>query len=323
MRSLKPKAMSDTMFAGTFPLHYAKAQGMFLGLAIGDAIGALIAGANRADVAPVSARTGSMSGNRKDLAWSTPTGTACALGFSLAKANGFDAKAAMDSFLASEKKSCINSFSPSMTTALNRYRETGRPFAGPEAADHLDSGALVRVAPVVVAEVMSVRMSEELAGRQSRLTHIAADAVAASEVLAMLMHFALAGIERKELFRPWQGEWPDGVARVMRMEHLNWPQHRIDGTDSAIDSLRAALWVVARARSYSEAILSAANFGGDNAVATTAVVGQLAGAICGISGIPEHWQTQLVGRMRIVGLTGELFDQAVLRRYDREEAIRR
>ena len=63
-------------------------------------------------------------------------------------------------------------------------------------------------------------------------------------------------------------------------------------------TLEAALWAVARTTNFEDAVLLAANLG-DDADTTAAVVGQLAGAIYGVSAIPQHWLERLAWPGRI------------------------
>jgi ADP-ribosyl-[dinitrogen reductase] hydrolase len=63
---------------------------------------------------------------------------------------------------------------------------------------------------------------------------------------------------------------------------------------------------VGRTADFRSAVLTAANLGGD-ADTTAAIAGQLAGAIYGVSGIPEEWLERLAWREKIENLAGKLF----------------
>ena len=73
----------------------------------------------------------------------------------------------------------------------------------------------------------------------------------------------------------------------------------IRGTGYCIDALEAALWSVAGADDFRDAVLRAANLG-DDADTTAAIAGQLAGARWGASGIPAAWREKVVAGERIV-----------------------
>ena len=59
-----------------------------------------------------------------------------------------------------------------------------------------------------------------------------------------------------------------------------------------VESLEAALWCFSRAEDFADAVLTAVNLG-DDADTTGAIVGQLAGAHFGATGIPAHWLERL------------------------------
>ena len=63
-----------------------------------------------------------------------------------------------------------------------------------------------------------------------------------------------------------------------------------DGT--AADALGLVLWALARGSSYRDTVLAAINLGLD-ADSNGALVGQLAGALYGASGLPSHWVSGL------------------------------
>lgn len=74
-------------------------------------------------------------------------------------------------------------------------------------------------------------------------------------------------------------------------------------TGYVVDTLACARWAVARAGDFREAILLAANLGGD-ADTIAAVTGQIAGARWGIEGIPPEWVTRLAKRDAVMELAG-------------------
>ena len=74
--------------------------------------------------------------------------------------------------------------------------------------------------------------------------------------------------------------------------------------------MEAALWCVGRTGTFREAVLLAANLGGD-ADTIAAVTGQLAGALYGHTGIPRHWLEQLSQHQQIERFAAELFDHSI------------
>ena len=81
----------------------------------------------------------------------------------------------------------------------------------------------------------------------------------------------------------------------------------IKGSGFVTESIEAAVWCFAHSDSFEEAILMAANLG-DDADATAAICGQLAGAYYGISGIPEKW----VNQIRMLDVMEKMVDELLL-----------
>jgi ADP-ribosyl-[dinitrogen reductase] hydrolase len=59
-------------------------------------------------------------------------------------------------------------------------------------------------------------------------------------------------------------------------------------------------------------VLAAVNLGGD-ADTTGAMVGQLAGAYCGLSGIPSTWRSSVILAPTIAEMADQLLDRALRR----------
>lgn len=76
-----------------------------------------------------------------------------------------------------------------------------------------------------------------------------------------------------------------------------------------VDTLEAALWAVWHTDNFKEAVLLAANLG-DDADSIAAAAGQLAGALYGLSGIPEGWVEKIAHKERILSLAKQLFEMA-------------
>ena len=77
-----------------------------------------------------------------------------------------------------------------------------------------------------------------------------------------------------------------------------------------IHTLEAAIWCVARTGSFRDAVLLAANLG-DDADTVAAVTGQLAGALHGMSGIPDAWLERLALTKRLQANAARLFGATV------------
>jgi ADP-ribosyl-[dinitrogen reductase] hydrolase len=114
----------------------------------------------------------------------------------------------------------------------------------------------------------------------------------------------LQGVPFDQVTAPTLWKWGELHPAVADIAAGTWKAKAppdIRGTGYCIDALEAALWSVAGADDFRQAVLRAANLG-DDADTTAAIAGQLAGARWGASGIPADWQDKVVARDRIVAL---------------------
>ena len=111
-----------------------------------------------------------------------------------------------------------------------------------------------------------------------------------------LIALAITGAPKSELLAPGRfmdlDLHPEVRAIVVEQSYLRREPPEIRGTGYCVHALEASLWAFARADSYREAVLAAANLG-DDADTTAAICGQLTGAFWGESGIPADWRSAL------------------------------
>lgn len=83
------------------------------------------------------------------------------------------------------------------------------------------------------------------------------------------------------------------------------PRHEIRSSGYVVHTLEAAIWSVARTGDFRNAVLLAANLA-DDADTVAAVTGQLAGALYGLSGIPDDWLARVACKDRLLGAAQRL-----------------
>ena len=76
-------------------------------------------------------------------------------------------------------------------------------------------------------------------------------------------------------------------------------RNEIRSSGYVVHTLEAALWSVARTGDFRNAVLLAANLA-DDADTVAAVTGQLAGALYGLSGIPDRWLDRVAWKDRLL-----------------------
>lgn len=126
----------------------------------------------------------------------------------------------------------------------------------------------------------------EIAERQSATTHRDPEALSASRAFAKLLAHAIAGAQRSAVLAPHPcSAYPGATGPIMAGSWRAKTRHAICSTGYVAHSLAAAVWSVARTTSFRDAVLLAANLGGD-ADTIAAINGQLAGALYGARAIP-------------------------------------
>lgn len=289
-------------------------RGAFLGLAVGDALGAAIEFAAPGTFASV---TGFRGGGPHGLGpgeWTDDTSMALALADSIAHA-GWDLNDQARRYVSwwREGKYSVTGrcFDIGITTrhALAEFEKTANVYACANSSDHASgNGSIMRLAPVPIryANLYPNHIDEltRHAVQSSIPTHASPQCTSACAYMCLVMVAFIHGHSREEVLAP---DWPmlrqlskvhELHPRVMEIAAGSYREKRppaIKGSGYVIDSLEAALWAMHDARDFHEAVLRAVNLG-DDADTTGAVCGQLAGALWGEIGIPEEWRDGLAGR---------------------------
>ena len=286
-----------------------RATGALLGLAVGDALGATLEFTRRDSRPFHSEMTGGGPFALKPGEWTDDTAMALALADSLIACRRFVADDVMTRFLAwwrEGRYSCTGRcFDIGRTTAaaLARFEATGQPFAGSKDENEAGNGSLMRLAPVALFHLQDAVAADQLARDQSRLTHAAPQAIEACAIFVAMLRSAIRG-EAEPLRPPLFAAHP-ALAGVAAGSFAVRRRDDIRSSGYVVDTLEAALWAVARTRSFEEALLLAVNLGGD-ADTVGAVTGQLAGAIHGASAIPRRWLGPLRWRSKMRRMTDAL-----------------
>jgi ADP-ribosyl-[dinitrogen reductase] hydrolase len=284
--SIEPRAIED------------RAIGALLGLAIGDAIGTTLEFRARDGYQPLTDMVGGGPFDLKVGEWTDDTAMALALADSLDGRDDLDEQDLLSRFVnwwRLGSYSCTGEcFDIGITTrhALARWQSTRDPHCGSTNPMSAGNGSLMRLAPVAIRFWKDRARLRDIAGRQSKTTHAAPEAVDACIAFAEVLADAIEGRSRVEVLRPRSEPYVGVIGTIMRGQWREKARTAIHSTGYVAHSLEAALWCVDRTTDYGEAVLIAANLG-DDADTTAAITGQLAGALYGASGIPEIW----VGRV--------------------------
>ncbi|WP_234024904.1 ADP-ribosylglycohydrolase family protein [Tsuneonella amylolytica] len=285
-----------------------RALGALLGLAVGDALGTTLEFKARDSYEPLTTIVGGGPFRLKPGQWTDDTAMALALADSLIAHPELDQDDLMqrfDRWQRSGAYSCTGTcfdIGITVSSALARWRRTGDAAAGSTDPKTAGNGALMRLAPVALRWAHDPARLVEVAARQTVTTHAAPEAISASVAFAQLLAAAIAGEPLSTIIAPRSDAAYRGtIAAIMDGSWHGKRRDEIQSSGYVAHSLEAALWATARTTSFRDAVLLAANLGGD-ADTTAAITGQLAGAIYGASGIPQDWLAMIEWRERITEL---------------------
>ena len=277
--------------------------GAMFGLAVGDALGTTLEFEPPGTFALLADMVGGGPFQLKPGQWTDDTSMALCLAESLVHRGGSDPKDQVERYVAWWKQGHLSAtgvcFDIGNTTreALRRYLQTGDPMAGSVLPGSAGNGSLMRLAPIPLAFRSNISLAATEAARSSRVTHGAAEAVDACRFMAVLMVQALNGFSKDQLLEahvwdrstgPSTPELAPNVHAIARGSYKRKSPPAIRGGGYVIESLEAALWAFHQHNNYEQTVLAAANLG-DDADTTAAICGQLAGAVYGLSGIPQRW----------------------------------
>lgn len=290
-----------------------RAVGALLGLALGDALGTTLEFKGRDTYEPLTNIVGGGPFNLKPGQWTDDTAMALALADSLAACDGLDEQdllARFSDWWRNGSYSCTGRcFDIGATTAqaVRRWEQTRADHCGSTDPHSAGNGSLMRLAPVAIRFWNNRPALRDVAARQSKTTHAAAEAVDACVLYAEMLADAIAGRPRSEVLRGRDSGWAGGVAAVNGGSWRGKARSEISGSGYVVHSVEAALWAVGRTASFDRAVLHAANLGQD-ADTTAAIAGQLAGAFGGASNARPTWVDRIAWRDQLVGSAVALFE---------------
>jgi ADP-ribosyl-[dinitrogen reductase] hydrolase len=291
-----------------------RATGALLGLAVGDALGTTLEFSARDGRERIHDMVGGGPFKLEPGQWTDDTSMALALADSLIACDRLDECDLMTRFVSWMDEGAYSSngrcFDVGITVgaALNRFKATAHPIAGSDNPYSAGNGSLMRLAPVAIRYWDDESKRRDAAARQSRTTHAAPEAVDACVAFADVLAAAIAGKPRSDVLASTTGSWASRISEIMGGSWRGKRRDDIQSSGYVVHSLEAALWCVARTGSFEEAVLLAANLGGD-ADTTAAIAGQLAGALYGYQAIPRLWFGKLTAQGMIVGMARRLFNR--------------
>ena len=280
--------------------------GALLGLAVGDAVSAATQFRKPGTFTPVGDMIGGGPFDLPRGGWSDDTAMALCLADSLLERNGFDARDQMERYRKWQQEGyltatgqCVGiTASTARAIAMSAWRR-GAMFGSHDPAQ-LDPEPLSRVAPAVLFFFAASGQAVDQATEAARTTCQAPAVLDSCRSLARALHAALSGQPKAIVLEK----------AVQAIGPGTGPGRTATGI-SASAALTAAVAAFGATANFRDAVLYAANLGGDSDV-ISAVCGQLAGAYYSVKAIPTSWHNGLMQKELIVSYADRLLAHAML-----------
>lgn len=269
------------------PWLWDRALGSFLGLAIGDALGATVEFMTAREIAAQYKIHKEMIGggwlHLKPGRVTDDTGMALALGSALIASGGWNLRAIADSFVAWMRSNPVD-IGNACRRGIRRYLSDGS-LCAPPAEENGGNGAAMRNLPTVFVSLPCEDPLIQRSLEQAHLTHNHPKSDAATVALACMTRRLLLEGEQAACNQIASGL----VARHPDFNFKPWP-----GKTSGyiVDTVQTVLDGFFNTGSFEECLVRVVNRGGD-ADTAGALAGQLAGALYGVQGIPARWLKKL------------------------------
>lgn len=274
---------------------WQRAVGAYLGLAVGDALGATTEFMTPAEIRHqhgvhreiigggwLRLRPGSVTDD---------TDMALALGRSILAHGDVEAHAVAQAFSDWMRSKPVD-IGNTVRRGISHYRRTGEPSVQPD-EHNAGNGACMRCLPVALRHFLDCDAELVSASRrQAHVTHNAAVADAGTETVLRMLALALRGSNRSSL--------REQAFRLVG----RYPEFAFEGRNVTnpsgwiVETLRAVFQVLFAHADFEQTLVDVVNRGGD-ADTTGAIAGMLAGALHGVDAIPERWLARLDREVKV------------------------
>ena len=297
----------------------SRARGALVGLAVGDAVGTTNEFKVAGTFKPITDMVGGGPFLLKPGQWTDDTSMALCIADSLLAKGRYDSFDVMERYqrwfskgYRSSTDRCFD-IGGQVRAALFDFEHEQRVPVTAERSDRAGNGAIMRLAPVVIAgfEHREIREIVVTAGLSARETHYSVEAEAATEVFAALLVGALLGWAPEHIINVgWASTGPafdEMAARVISTDPAERASWESETSGYIVHGLRLAVHGLLDFPSFKDATLAIANMGGDSDT-NAAIYGQLGGAFYGIEAIPASWRSTLYQGEEIDELARALVD---------------
>jgi ADP-ribosyl-[dinitrogen reductase] hydrolase len=265
----------------------SRARAAFLGLAIGDALGAPAEFMTRGEIQQKHGVLKEMAGGGwlrlKPGQVTDDTEMSLCVARGIVKAGGWSLAAIADNLAAWLKSKPID-VGDTCRRGIRNYMLKGTLETPPNEWDG-GNGAAMRMVPVALFTLLDESLLNSCSIQQAHLTHNNPLSDAASISLGRLLHLALTGRSMNQMRR-------EAEQFIDRYPTFAFDPYKGLATGYVVDTMQTVFHCFFRARSFESCVIETVNQGGD-ADTTGAIAGALAGAYFGEENIPSRWVKKL------------------------------
>jgi len=275
--------------------------GTLFGLAVGDAVAAATQFRRAGSFSPIGDMIGGGPFDLPRGAWSDDTAMALCLAESLLECSGFDARDQVQRYGRWQQEGYLSSTGQCVGITANTARSLAIAkwrrvvFPGSFDPEQLDPEPLSRVGSIALYYFASPETTLQQSAESSRTTCQAPAVLDACRQLGRALNAALSGQPKADILA-------DVTPITEAAAHTN---------NTAATALAAAFWAFGSTDNFRDAVLHAANVGGNSDVVAS-VCGQLAGAHYGLSAIPPSWRNGLMHKDLIEGYADRLLAHGLI-----------
>jgi ADP-ribosyl-[dinitrogen reductase] hydrolase len=264
-----------------------RALGSFLGLAVGDALGATVEFMTAREISTQYKVHREIIGGGwlrlKSGRVTDDTEMALALGSALIASDGWNLRAIADAFVTWMRSNPVD-IGNACRRGISQYIASGN-LSVPPAEENGGNGAAMRNLPTVLASLASDELLIQRSLEQAHLTHNHPQSDAAIVALARMTRRLLLEGEQAAC-----NQIADSlIARQPAFVFKPWPGHT---SGYIVHTVQTVFDGFFNTGSFEDCLVRVVNRGGD-ADTTGALAGQLAGALYGVQGIPTRWLKKL------------------------------
>jgi ADP-ribosyl-[dinitrogen reductase] hydrolase len=285
-----------------------RARAAFIGLAIGDALGATVEFMTPSEIKAKFGLLREISGG----GWlrlrpgqvTDDTEMSLCIARALVSAGGWSLQGIAENFSAWLRSKPID-IGDTCRRGIRNYMLKGEMESPPNQWD-AGNGACMRILPVALFTLGNDELLENYSIAQGHITHNHPYSDAACIAMGRLVQLALLGISKSRLRRELES---------FLGEHESFRFEPFPGLSTAyvVDTIQTVLHFFFKTRDFEDCLVQTVNQGGD-ADTTGAIAGMLAGSYYGMESIPKRWLRKMDKGLldEITELTGRLLELSAM-----------